>query len=116
MLLLHVLLPVPPPLDEVAVVAAFTDHVPCDRQEDRRFTARIRSEPVIGVRRGIREAYVEHDELRAALLALHDALRMRVEIVARFEMRADQQNDFGIGVIRTRTVISHPELIARARA
>ena len=40
-----------------------------DRQEDRRLGARLRRQPVVGLRRGVRQARVEHDQLRAVLPA-----------------------------------------------
>ncbi len=61
------LLPVPPATHEVAVVAAGGDQVVRDRQVDRRLRARLRRQPPVGVRRGVRQARVEHDDLGAAL-------------------------------------------------
>ena len=43
-------------------------------------------------------------------------LRVRIEIVAGLEVRADEQNDVGVRMIGTRTIEAHPELIAAARA
>ncbi len=113
---LHVLPPVPPAPHEVAVVAAAADHVTGDGEEDGRLAPWPRRDPVIGVRSGVGEADVEDDQLRAALLPFHDALRVRVEVVTGLEVRADEEDDIGIGVVGTRPVPSHPELIAGACA
>src|SRR6266481_9570728 len=71
---------------------------------------------MIGVRRGVGKTRVKDDELGAARLAVNDALRVRIEVMAGFEMRANQQNDFRIRVIGTGTIEPHPQLITFARA
>src|SRR5260370_41798958 len=70
---------------------------------------------MIGVRRGVGKTCVKDDQLRSAGLAVDDALRVRIEVMAGFEMRANQQNDFCVRVIRTGTVETHPQLITFAR-
>ena len=63
---------------------------------------------------GVGQAHVHHDQLRAVLLAVHDPLGVRIEVVPRLEMSADEQDHFGVGVIGTGPIEAHPELIARA--
>ena len=108
--------PVPPPAHEVAIVPALPDHPVGDRQEDGGFGAGVRGQPVVGVGRGVRQARVQHDQLGAVLLALHDALRVRVEVVPGFEVAADQDDDAGVGVVRARPVHSHPPVEASSGA
>ena len=86
----QVLLPVPPPAHELAVVEAVLNDVPGDGQADRRLRARIGGQPVVGMRCRVGEASVHHDQLRAAFLGLDDTLGVWVEVVAGLEMRADQ--------------------------
>ena len=62
------------------------DQVVGDRQEDRRLGTRATGQPVVGVGGGVREPRVEHDQLRAVLLALDDPLRVGVEVVAGLQM------------------------------
>ena len=57
---------------------------------------------------GVRQARVEDDQFGALLLALHDALRVGVEVVPGFEVAADEDDDPGVGVIRAGAVHSHP--------
>ena len=78
------------------------------------FGARPGREPVVGVGRGVREAHVEDDQLRPVLLPLHDPLGVGVEVVPGLEVRADEQNDVGVGVVGTRAVVAHPPLVAGA--
>ena len=87
---LQVLSPVPPAFDEGGVVAPGADHVGGDGQKHGGLGARVGGEPVVGVGGGVGEARVEDDQLRAVRLPLHDPLRMRVEVVARLQVAADQ--------------------------
>ena len=112
----EILLPVPPAAHELAVVASRLDQMVRDREQDRGLAARMRREPVVGVRRGVREPHVEHDDLRAGVLALDDPLRVRVEVVTGLEVRADQEDDVGVGVVGARAVEAHPERVAGAAA
>src|SRR2546423_687278 len=86
-----------------------------DREQYGRLRAWIWRDPNVCVRRRVREASVEDDELRAFGLRVHHALRVRVEVVARFEVRTDEEYDARVGVVGRGAVESHPELIARAR-
>src|SRR5258706_8360927 len=71
---------------------------------------------MIGVRRGVGKTRVKDDELGAARLAVDDALRVRIEVMAGFEMCADQQDDFCVRMIRAGPIQTHPQLITFARA
>ena len=68
------------------------------------------------MRGGVRKARVEDDQLRAVGFAIDDALRVRIEVMARLQMRADEQDNFGVRVIGTGTIEAHPELITFAAA
>src|SRR6185295_16519757 len=47
---------------------------------------------------------------------LHDALGVRIEVVAGLQVRGDQQDDLGAGVVGAGPVDAAPELVAGARA
>ena len=51
---------------------------------------------MIRVRGGVRKPRVKDDQLGAARFAVDDSLRVRIEVVTGFEVRADQQNDFRV--------------------
>ena len=68
------------------------------------------------MRRRVRQSHVHDDQLGAVLLAFDDALRMRVEVVPRLEVRRDQIDDLGVGMIGTRPVEAHPCRVTCARA
>ena len=70
---------------------------------------------MIRVRRRVREARVENDELRARLLAIDDALSVRVEVMTGLEMAADENDDLRVGEVRARPVHAHPPVVARTR-
>ena len=91
---LHVLLPVPPPLDELPVVKLLLDQVVGDGQMDRGLGAGLRGEPEIGVGGGVGEPRVEDDQLGSVALGLDDPLCVRIEIVTGLEVGADQEDDF----------------------
>src|SRR5437763_4170440 len=86
-----------------------------DREQYGRLRAWIRRDPNVCVRRRVREARVEDDELRAFGLRVHHALRVRVEIVAGLKVGTGEEYDARVGVVGRGAVESHPELIARAR-
>ena len=106
----QVLLPVPPPADELGVVPAGADQVAGDGQVHRRLAARLRGQPVVGVGGGVGQPGVQHDHLRAVLAGLGDPLRVRVEVVPGLQVRADQVDDLRVGVIGAGPVNAHPEL------
>src|SRR5882724_7910566 len=68
------------------------------------------------MRGGVRKARVEDDQLRAVSFAIDDALRVRIKIVARLKVRADKQDNFGVGVIGAGSIQSHPKLVTFAAA
>ena len=70
-----------------------------DREDQRGFRAGIRRQPHVRLGRRVRQARIDDDEPRAARLAFDDALRVRIEIVARLEMRRQQQNRSRVRVI-----------------
>ena len=109
---LQVLGPVPPPADELAVVTPGLDEVPRHGEIDRGLAAGYRREPVVGVRGRVGQPRVEHDHLGAVRPRLRDPLRVRIEVVAGFQVGADQVDDLGVGVIGARPVRPHPELVA----
>ena len=111
----QILLPVPPAAHELPVVALLLDDVVGEGEVHGRLGARLRRQPVVGVRRAVRQAGVDDDELGAVLLSLEDALGVGIEVVAGFEMRGDEVDHLGAGVIGARAVDAAPELVAGAR-
>ena len=112
----EVLRPVPPAPDELAVVTAGPDQVTGDREQDRRLGTGAWRQPVVGVGGGVGQPRVEDDHFRAARLGVGDPLGVRVEVVAGFQMRADQQDDVGVRVVGAGPVDAHPEVVARPGA
>ena len=112
----QILEPVPPAPHELAVVETVADQVAGDRQQDRRLGPRNRRDPVVRVGRRVGQANVEDDDFCTPCLGVDDALRMGVEVVTRFEVGADQQDDVRIGVVGARAVDAHPVVVARAAA
>ncbi len=108
-------LPVPELPHELGVVPLPPDDEAGDGEENRRFRPWVRRDPVIGMRRGVGQTHVHHDQLRALLLPVHDPLGVRIEVVAGLEVSADEQDHLGVGVIGTGPIETHPELIPRPR-
>ena len=107
-------LPVDPAAHEVTLpLAAFEKQVG-DRQAEECFSARPRRQPVVGFRAGVRQTRVDANDRGTLALGFHDALRMRVEIVACFEVRRNQENHLCVGKVGRRTVVTHPALVADA--
>ena len=100
-----ILLPIEPPSHELPVVQLVLDEIVGDREEDRRLRPGIRWYPVVGVRGGVRESCVEHDELGAVLAAFDDPLRVRIEVVPGLEVRRYQHDHVGVGVVGARAVM-----------
>ena len=48
----------------------------------------------------------------AGLLAFHDSLRVRVEVVAGLEMGADEEDHLGVGEVGRRAIEAHPRRVA----
>ena len=115
-LLAQVLIPVDPSPDEVAVVELLAHEDAGNRQQHRRLRTRPGRQPPVGHRRRVGQARVEHRHLGAARLRFHDALGVRVEVVAGLQMRGQQQDESRVGVIGGRPVHPVPERIAGARA
>ena len=109
----EVFLPVPPSPDELAVVQAALNHVVGDGEQDRRLGSGIGGDPVVGVGRRVREAGVEDDELGPVLLCLDHPLGVGIEVVARLQMAAHEQDDPRVGVVGARPVDPHPVVVAR---
>ena len=108
-------LPVDPAPHELAVVELLGQQDARHRQQHRRLRAGPGGQPVIGHAGGIGEARVHHRQLRPLHLALDDALRLRVEIVAGLQVRADQQNKARVGVVGRGTVHAAPDVVAETR-
>ncbi len=68
------------------------------------------------MRGGVRQAQVEHGQLGAVLLGLHDPLGVRVEVVAGLQVRGQQHDRLRVRVVRRRPVVAHPVRVARATA
>ena len=92
-------LPIRPAVNEGAVPRARLEQEVGQAQQQNRFGARPRGQPVVGLGAGIRQPRIDADDLRPALLALDDALCVRVEIVPRLEVARDQEDDLGIGEV-----------------
>ena len=106
--------PVHPALDEVLVPRAVFEHAVDDRQQQERLGAGPGRQPVISLGAGVRQTRVADDDRGALVLGFEDALRVRVEVVPRFQVGADEEDDLGVGVVRRRTVVAHPGLVANA--
>src|SRR6266403_1867313 len=115
-LLAQVLVPVRPLLDERAVVAPLAHEQARHGEQEGCLRPGPRREPVVGHRGGVGQARVDDGDLRAAHLGLDDPLRVRVEVVAGLEVRGQQQDEAGVGVIRRGPVHAVPEGVAGARA
>ncbi len=114
---LHVGGPVHPATQEGPVDAVGAQQMRCDGQQDRGLAAGPRGDPQVGVRRGVRQPRIQDDDLGAALdLALHDPLRVRVEVVPGLEVARDQQDDPGVRVVRGGPVVAAPQGVAQPGA
>ncbi len=116
MLVREILLPVPPAADELAVVPAGLNQRVRDREQDGGLGARVRRDPVIGVRGRVRQPRVEHDEGRPPLLGLDDALGVGIEVVSGLQVAAHEEHDLRVRMVGTRAVGPHPEVVAGASA
>ena len=67
---------------------------------------------MVGLGSGVREPRITHDDRCTLLLRLNDSLRVWIEVVARLQVRRDQEDDLGVGVVSRRTVVTHPRLVA----
>ncbi len=111
----EVLAPVDPAAQELPVVTTLRD----DHAGTSRAAARPRC-PATGdshqsaIDAVFDEPHVDGADLRPPLLPLDDPLRVRVEVVARLEVRRQEQDEPRIGVVRRRAVEAAPERVARA--
>jgi uncharacterized protein YigA (DUF484 family) len=111
----EVVAPVDPLFEEGAVVETFVQQDVREGQQQHRFGAGVGREPPVRHRRSVREAHVDGAELRAFELAVDDALRVRVEVVARLEVAREQQDELRVFVVGRRAVRAGPQRIAQAR-
>src|SRR4029078_5023406 len=107
--------PVDPGPHERAVVELLVEEHVDHRQQQRALGSGVRRQPLVGLRRRVREARIDHDHGRAVGLALDDPLRMRVEVVAGLEMRREQQDRLRVGVVGRRPIVAAPEKVAQPR-
>ena len=107
--------PVDPPAHERAIVEIFLQQHVHHREQQRAFGARVRGQPEIGFRRRVRQPRIDHDERGALRLALDDPLRVRVEVVARLQVRREQQDRLRVRVIGRWAIVAAPEEVAEPR-
>ena len=112
--LLQVDLPVAPAPHEVLLPGAVEQQQPGDGQQQERLGAGPGRQPVVGLGAGVREPGVDADDRRPVALSLDDALGVRVEVVARLQVRGDQEDHLGVGEVRGGAVVAHPALVADA--
>ncbi len=86
-----------------------------NRKQNRIFTARVCGQPDIAHGCRVAQARVEGDEFCAIGFGFDDALGVRVEIMSRFEVTRNQQDDSRIGIVWAGAVLPKPEVVARAR-
>ena len=111
-LLAQVFIPVYPGLHKIFIHQAFLYNNARHRQQHSRFGSRVGGQPVVGHAGGVGQARVHSGQLAAIHHAFHDTLGMRVEIMARLQVGADQQDKLGIGIIGRRTVVAVPDVVA----
>ncbi len=108
-------LPVGPPPHERLVPCPVGDQEAGDRQQQVGLRTGPRRQPVVGLAARVRQARIDADDLRPALLRLDDPLRVGVEVVTRFEVGGDEEDDLRVGEVRRRAIVAHPRLVADAR-
>ena len=109
----QVLAPVGPALDVVEVGQALVEEDLGHGQQHGRLAARIGGHPVVGLGGGVGKPRVHHRQLRPRELAFHDPLGVGIEVVAGLEVRREQEDEAGVRVVRTGTVVAGPERIAQ---
>ena len=107
--------PLDPVLDELPVDEPVSQQHVREAEQHQCLGARPRREPVVGHARCVRQADVADRELPALHLAVDDALRVRVEVVARLQVRGDQQRERRVLVVGRRTIVAAPQHVAEAR-
>ena len=106
--------PVDPGAHELAVVELLVEQHLDHRQQQRALGSRIGRQPHVRLRRRVRQPRIDDDQRRAVGLAFDDALRVRVEVVAGFEMRRQQQDRLRVGVVGRRPIVAAPQKVSRA--
>ena len=114
--LLQVGLPVHPRLHEFTVVEAVLQNDVGHGQQYRGLATRIGGHPVVGHAGRVGQPRVHDGELRALHHALDDALGMGIEVVSRFQVGADEEDEPRVGVVRRRPVEEVPEGVAEPGA
>ena len=107
--------PIQPLLHELAVVQFLFHHDMRESQQQRGFGARLRRQPPSGHARGIGKARINGEHLRPSHHAFDDALRVRVEIVPRLQVRRNEQDELRASVVWRGAVHAAPQGIAQAR-
>ena len=114
-LLAEVVGPVHPAPEELPVVEPLLDHQLAHREEEGGLRARPGREPVVGHRGRVAEPRVDGADLRPPLLPLDDPLGVRVEVMARLEVRREEEDEARVGVVGRGPVEAAPEGVAGAR-
>jgi len=105
-------LPVHPGLDERPVEEILVQQDAHDRQEERPLGSRIRRQPEVRLRRRVREPGIDGDQRRPLRLRVDDPLRVRIEVMARLQVRRQQQDGARVRVVRRRSVRAGPEEVS----
>ena len=116
MLSAHVLVPIQPLLHEVAVVKVFLQDDVRHGKQHCCLRTRPRREPVVCPRGRVGEPRIDNANLGAGEFALDDALSMGIEIVAGFQVGADQQHKPRVCVVGRGSVGALPKRVAEACA
>lgn len=93
------LLPVHPVFEVIAVVQALVEDDFGHSQQHGGLRAGVGGQPVVGQAGGVGQARVHDHEFGAVHFAFDDALGVRIEIVPRLEVRRDEQDDSGVGMV-----------------
>ncbi|MEJ7722313.1 MAG: hypothetical protein WKF58_18615 [Ilumatobacteraceae bacterium] len=107
-------LPVDPAAHELALPRVVLDEQASNCEQQHGLGTRPRRQPEVGLGARVGQPGIDADHRRAALLALDDPLRVRVEVVAGLEVRRDQEDHLGVGEVARRPVVTHPRLVADA--
>ena len=111
---LEIFLPVPPVMHEGTVVLFGLNKVVGYGEQNGRLTSRIGCNPMVGVGGTIGQADVKDDELGPTPLGVHNALGVRIKIMARFQVGADEKDHVGMFVVGAGAVRTHPKMIPGA--
>ena len=111
---LEIFLPVPPVTDKAAIIVPILNQVIGYREENGGLTTRIRRNPMVGMGGAIGQTNVKDDEFGPPPLGVHNALGVRIKIMARLQVSADEQYHLGMFMVGAGAVGTHPEMIAGA--